>query len=277
MPAYYQKIFQTILVLGLFYGLVTASQSSDLAMPKYDTLYHISTIDALLAGEYDGETTIAELSQHGNFGLGTFNGIDGEMIVYEGVVYQVIVTGEVRVASPQTLTPFATVNFFKADAMAPIATTPSYATLKSTLDAYVECRNYPCAFKIKGDFSYVKTRSEPKAEKPYPQLAPYIREHQRTFETTHIKGTLVGYRLPSYLAHTNVPGYHFHFISDDKKFGGHVLEVAIANATMQLDRMHDIEIALLRTDSFADANLSVEEDALHVVEHATTNAAPGYH
>lgn len=44
-------------------------------------LFQYSTLEALLGGVYDGEVTVGELLTHGDFGLGTFNSLDGEMII----------------------------------------------------------------------------------------------------------------------------------------------------------------------------------------------------
>jgi len=61
--------------------------------PKSNTLFQTSTISALLEGVYDGETTYKALKQYGDFGLGTFDGLDGEMIGLEGKFYQVKADG----------------------------------------------------------------------------------------------------------------------------------------------------------------------------------------
>ena len=45
-------------------------------------IYQTSLMSALLSGVYEGETTIADLLAHGDFGLGTFNELDGEMIAF---------------------------------------------------------------------------------------------------------------------------------------------------------------------------------------------------
>ena len=73
------------------------------------TLYQTSTMSALVDGIYDGSMTIAELLEHGDFGVGTFNQLDGEMVVNEGVCFHLFSSGEARVASPHDLTPFAAV------------------------------------------------------------------------------------------------------------------------------------------------------------------------
>ena len=53
---------------------------------------------ALLDGIYDGEMTIGELLGKGNFGIGTFDALDGEMIILDGVCYQLRGDGTATIA-----------------------------------------------------------------------------------------------------------------------------------------------------------------------------------
>ena len=79
------------------------------------TVYQTSTMAALLDGIYDGDVTIADLLSHGDFGLGTFNHLDGEMVVLDGTCYHLRADGTARIASPQDKTPFAAVLQFRPD------------------------------------------------------------------------------------------------------------------------------------------------------------------
>ena len=69
-------------------------------------VYQVSTISSLLAGGYDGDTTVGHLLRHGGFGLGTFNGVDGEMMVLDGRVYRGTVDGRAHAVAATALTPF---------------------------------------------------------------------------------------------------------------------------------------------------------------------------
>lgn len=70
-------------------------------------LYQTSLMSALLSGVYEGSTTIADLLKHGDFGLGTFNELDGELIAFSSQVYQLRADGSARKAQPEQKTPFA--------------------------------------------------------------------------------------------------------------------------------------------------------------------------
>ena len=79
--------------------LIAASQFAASADPKPDNevLYQGSTIEALLAGNYEGVASVEKIKSQGDVGLGTFTGLDGEMIILDGVVYKAAKTGKVTV------------------------------------------------------------------------------------------------------------------------------------------------------------------------------------
>ena len=214
-----------------------------------DTLFQLSTINALMDGIYDGEMTYKEVKQKGDFGIGTFNALDGEMVAVNGGFYQITSDGAVHSVSPSMKTPFAAVTFFNADQTVSIAEPSSLDQLKSLIDPRLPTKNVFYAIKIEGLFSRIKLRSVPKQEKPYPPLADVIKT-QPTFEYQNIKGTIVGLYCPQYAEGINVPGYHFHFISADRTKGGHVLECETRNGTISIDDTTGLHVVLLKTDAF---------------------------
>jgi acetolactate decarboxylase len=112
----------------------------------------------------------------------------------------------------------------------------------------------------------MKTRSVPRQEPPYRRLATVV-EEQSVFEATGVRGTLLGFRCPAFTAGVNVPGYHLHFISDDKTFGGHVLAFSSDKLSVQIDHIHEIEMLLPGDNAFLDADLSEHKaDELKKVE-----------
>jgi len=252
--------------LFLISGCITTNTYQSKPLKQGVQLYQISTINALLAGLYDGNLHVSDVQKNSDFGLGTFDAINGEMIVHEGIVYQVLADGSVVQAKANTGVPFAAVHFFLSDVDSTLQNLSTYNKLKSELDLFTQCKNYPCAFKIHGTFNSIKVRSEPKASKPYPPLAEHIIKNQTFFNANNIKGTLIGYALPEYFQKINIPGYHFHFISDDKKFGGHVLELSLKNASVQLDQLFDLNLALLRNTNFENNSLKTKAEDLNKVE-----------
>ena len=59
--------------------------------------------------------TYSEIEQHGDFGIGTFDGLNGEMLAFDGVFYQIPSDGMPRVVDPTQTSPHATVTYFDAD------------------------------------------------------------------------------------------------------------------------------------------------------------------
>ncbi len=198
-----------------------------------ETLTQVSTLDALLNGAYDGTVTYREIEKKGNFGLGTFQALNGELVALDGKFYQVRANGKVYPVSPEEKTPFVSVTFFEPDlkfAMAGV----NYDEFEKKLNAKIPNPNLFYAIKVEGVFAYLKTRSVPKQSKPYPPLIEVIK-HQPTFEFKNIRGTMVGFWCPQFIKGINVPGYHLHFISQDRKSGGHVLKFTLKKGVVSLD------------------------------------------
>ena len=223
-----------------------------------DILFQSSTIDALLVGVYEGDMTFAELKRHGDFGLGTFNDLNGEMVALDGKFYQVKDDGIAYPVKDSMKTPFSVVTFFEPDESFDVDARMDDKELKTYLDERIATENIFYAFKIEGIFGYVKTRSVPAQEKPYPALIDVVK-HQSVFEFHDVKGTIVGFRTPGFVRGVNVPGYHLHFITEDRKAGGHVLALRVKHACVKTDSMSELYVVLPKTAGFAEADLTQEE------------------
>ena len=239
------KIISYLLLLLLTIssgGCVTLQQDQD-------TLFQISTINALLDGDYRGSMTFGELKRHGTFGLGTFNALDGEMIGLEGQFYQIKTDGVAYPVPDSMTTPFAVVTIFDADKTVASQGGMDYEGLQHYLDDLIPDKSIFYAVKIKGTFPYIKTRSVPKQREPYPPLVEVVKE-QTIFEFHDVKGTIVGFRCPdSVKGGVNVPGYHLHFITEDRKAGGHLLACQLQEATITLDYTSEFYMVLPQHES----------------------------
>jgi acetolactate decarboxylase len=209
--------------------------------PLHHTLFQTSTIDALLDGNYDGDVSFAELAQRGDFGLGTLDALDGEMISLAGDFYQVGSDGVARQVDREEKTPFAVVTFFEPNLSRKLGTT-NLAGLRASVDRTFDA-GVCCAVWVDGHFEYVKTRSVPRQHKPYPPLAEVVKS-QPVFELHDVRGSLVGFRFPDYAQGLNVAGYHFHFITADRSAGGHVLECRLTEGELHTDREADLRVEL---------------------------------
>ena len=223
--------------------------------------YHYSTINALLRGLYDGDMTIADLARHGDHGLGTVNGLDGELIIVDGTPYQMRADGVVRRLQGSEGTPFAVVASFHVDREVPLPANLDMTGLQHFLDGEIGNPNYFQAIRIDGTFPAITVRSVPRQTPPYRPLADVVKEEQVTFELTDARGTLIGFRSPDYVGGIDVPGYHFHFISDDRRHGGHLLGITTGNGTIKIDEMAAFEVELPRSAAFGALDLTGRRNA----------------
>ncbi len=223
------------LMLGLaILGAAGGAGAAEPAAQSRDILYQVSTINALLAGGYDGSVSCGELTRRGDFGLGTFAALDGEMIVLDRIVYQVRHDGAVQTVGPAVLTPFANATFFEPDETFELRDIESLDRLQKEIDRRLVNRNMFYAIRIDGVFDALKVRSVPRQTKPYPRLAEAVKR-QSVFDLQAVKGTLLGFWCPEFAQALNVPGFHLHFISEDRKRGGHALDCRLKEGKVQLD------------------------------------------
>ena len=249
LPA--KQITQSIILLFLlsFYG---CSENKNNQQPE--KIVQISTIDALLQGVYDGTTPLSDLKTYGDFGIGTFNELDGEMILLDGVFYQVKADGKVYTPGENVQTPFATVTFFQPKDSLEVSGL-DYPGLKSILDSLIESPNLFYAIRLTGTFHQVKTRSVPAQQKPYLPLKE-ITDNQPEFEATKLEGTLMGFYCPPFVTGINVPGYHLHFLSEDNNFGGHILEFGLEKGVLSLDQVSRFSINLPESGAFLSSDFN---------------------
>jgi acetolactate decarboxylase len=222
-----------------------------------DVLFQTSTIDALLAGVYDGHMSLKELKKHGDFGLGTFDGLDGEMVGLDGEFYQIKVDGTAYPVDDSMKTPFAVVTFFEPDESLLLDEEMDIEELSQYLDGKLPTENIFYAVKIEGGFEYIKTRSVPRQNKPYPPLVEVVKD-QSILEFYDIRGTIVGFRTPHYMKGINVPGYHLHFITADRRAGGHLLECRMQDVGIELDYTSQFHVVLPEDGEFGRADLKKE-------------------
>lgn len=221
------------------------------------TLTQLSTIDSLMSGNYDGTMRFSELRPWGDFGLGTFDAFDGEMVALDGAFYQVKSDGHVYPVDDKQTAPFAVMTFFKAGQSAALTSGADYAAVERSIDALLPTINHFYAIRISGTFRAVKTRSVPRQVKPYPP-ADQVAPHQPTFDLNAVRGTMVGFFCPAFARGLNVPGYHLHFITQDRSAGGHVLRLVVEKATVEVSEITDWSVRLPDDAAFKHAKLDVD-------------------
>jgi acetolactate decarboxylase len=252
----YPILSALILILAALAPLPAAAEETGLSIDRdREVLFQVSTIDALLLAVYDGVLSVGELKEKGDFGIGTFDKLAGEMILLDGVCYQVKEDGVAYIASDDMTTPFASVTFFDHDETVLIEEAANMTELVEILEASLPSKNAFYAVRIDGTFPYVRTRSVPAQERPYPLLVD-VTARQTVFEFENTTGTIVGFWTPQFAAGINVPGSHLHFITDDRTAGGHVLDLRVDGVEVALDVTTSIFMALPAEGDFFDLDLT---------------------
>jgi acetolactate decarboxylase len=226
-----------------------------------NTLTQYGTLDALMVGVYDGDFTVGDVKRYGDFGLGTFNALDGEMVVLDGVVYGVPFDGIPVVMEDATQTPFTAVVHFQSDQTLTLDAGLDMAGANATLTNAAGSANRFYAVRLEGTFALLRTRSVPRQSMPYPPLASVI-PNQSEFELAQVAATLVGLYTPDSAAGLNAAGWHWHALTDDHTAGGHVLALETgAGVTAQIDTLHTHTTFFPETEAFLEAGLDGEDDA----------------
>lgn len=248
---------RSLFVPSLLWACIGLCSLYPLNAAANDSLVQVATIDALLAGLYDGETSIATLKKYGDFGIGTFDALDGEMVVLDGRVYRVAADGQARIVAEHETTPFAVLTSFVPEQQLDIPRQTDLNGFRGLVDKALPSANLFYALRLEGRFKTMTTRSVPRQRKPYKPLVEAVKG-QSVFNFTDVEGVLVGFYCPAFVKGINVPGYHLHFLSADRTAGGHVLDFSVAKAALQIDVLHQFIMKLPENDRFARVNLQTD-------------------
>ena len=232
-----------------------------------DALFQAGTLIAFLQGVYDGDCTFEHLANMGNFGLGTLNGVDGEMVAVDGTFYRIDAEGVASIIPSTAKTPFSVVSQFKPVQSFEIQNVPNLAALNTLLDKHLSTPNIFYMIRIDGEFEWIKLRSEECQIRAYQPLSETLPKLQHIFELSNSKGTLAITRCPTYSAAVTIPGYHYHYINDERTTGGHVFDLRLTSARVMINPLRQFNMALLDTPDFDKVNLAIDiEAALKKVE-----------
>jgi acetolactate decarboxylase len=215
-------------------------------------LYQTSLMSALMAGIYEGEETYGQIRKHGDFGLGTFNDLDGEMVGFDGAFYQLRSDGSARSVTDDQKSPFAVVTFFRAEQELNLVQPVTKSELVSMIEKATDA-NLFSAVRVDGIFEEVRTRTVQRQTRPFPPLNE-VTKHQAEKVFTNVEGTLAGFRTPTYAQGIGVAGFHLHFLRQDKQAGGHALDYRIRAGKVQTCTVHDLRVELPRSGEFLKTN-----------------------
>lgn len=226
------------IMLAVFLAALSCARAQD-----RDTVYQVSTLGALMAGEYEGRISSSNVLGRGDFGIGTIHGLDGEVVVLDGAMFQIPEDRTPREVGGDALMPYAIVTFFEADVTGDVrADGPiPLSTLKALLDSRRPSGDVPYAVRVAGLFDRLKIRTVPRQVIPYPPLVKAL-EGQIVSELENVRGTLVGFWFPKYMDGATAGEYHLHFLADDRSAGGHLLDGSIEEGTFALDACEEFVV-----------------------------------
>jgi acetolactate decarboxylase len=225
------------------------------AFAEDGVLYQISASNALSTGLYDGYVSCAQIKENGDFGIAVGEGLNGELILLDGIFYQELADGTVRVAPDSLMVPFGMATRFKPTEQFDFGPIKNYPELRAEFDKHITSRNIIYAVRIEGNFPWIKNRSFPKQSKPYRKQAVIVDE-QKVFELNDTEGTLVGFWFPDYIHAVNLPGLHLHYLSRDHRSGGHTLDLATSRAKVSLQPIYQYLIVLPKSGEFLKTDLT---------------------
>ena len=260
------KIFKKSILL---LGLVLLLAGTAFAQVRSDKLFQAALLQSLMQGEYDGVITVYELKHYGDTGIGTFQSVNGELIMLDGVVYRALWDGSVEAAPDDETVPFSNVTFFDADIKRENINASSIKELKEILTsiAHQQGKNQFYMAKVKGLMPSMLVRSELPQKKPYKTLNEALETDQREFSYENINGTVVALYCPDYMDGLNTPGWHLHFISDDGTKGGHVLELSAKDCEIEVDVISEFAMLVPNRSTFDGKDLAKDlKDEIKKVE-----------
>ena len=221
---------------------------------KENAVYLSAPINALVEGLYVENTTMAEIKRHGDFGLGTFNFLDGEMVLIDGHVYQIRSDGKVYHVEDNEQSPFACVTFFNPDTIEDLENSNNYKGFQDLLNNLIPSENMLYAIRIDGTFSHVKTRVVPRSENYRPLVE--ATKNQPVFDFHDVRGCLAGFYTPRFMESLNAPGYHIHFLSEDRQHGGHLIECALGKVRIGIQHVPKLDVGLPMTLDYLTTDLT---------------------
>ena len=241
----------TLLLAGC--GSGDSSNLSGYEAENPDAIFHYSVLKALDNGVLEGNMTVGELKKHGDLGLGTYNSLNGEMIVLDGEVYRVSPDGQIVKPGNETRIPYTIVCFFSAEDTLHIEEEIDYPSLTRHLEEVLPSGNLFYAFRISGRFESIKCGGVERQERPFDKTLLDILADRPVYEAENISGTIAGFWCPEYIGGINSAGPHLHFISEDHSIGGHLMEFRATAMEIAFDVKYQYNIVLPETEEFKQA------------------------
>lgn len=227
---------------------------------KPHEVFQTSTMLSLVEGLYDGNVDYRTVMRHGDFGVGTFNALDGEMVALDGKFFRLRDDGTVTPVGGDELTPFAAVTYFRPGIDHREEGVLSRAKCEEVIHRLAPSDNLFYALRIDGHFRSILTRTVSKKSKPYPRLVDAAAA-ERIVTLADTAGSIVGFHSPDYAQGIAVAGFHLHFLSSDHRSGGHVADFTVDSPRIRIDTEGELHLSLQATNEFLATRFSGDVSA----------------
>ncbi|GAB5587644.1 hypothetical protein Unana1_02544 [Umbelopsis nana] len=226
------------------------------------TIYQYSIVSALMDGQTVGGIQLQHLRKRGDFGLGTLELADGEMILVDGTAYHMKHDGSTKVVQPDTCLPYAMTTIFK-----PTISKTVECLSKDAFHKFIEvltptAGNYFLAIRCEGRVKKIKVRVAKGQNVPGERVMETIKKTQRVIYMEDVEGTFIGFRSPDCYQGISVAGYHLHFINKERTAGGHCLDFDIDRGKVEVSIIRKYYTELPDTDEFYKADLSLNSEGI---------------
>lgn len=228
-------------------------------------IYQFSTIGALMSGYFLPDEDIYKVCSCSSIGLGCSANLNAEMTIFNGTPYTATAEQSTETPKAPLDVPFYQVTDFNNFHEYNIGEA-SFKTLEQFVRTVMPLNNNFIALRIEAIFHTLKLR------RPYSSNSERsiqeVSGNQEVLTYDEIKGHLIGFWTPEMFGRISVPGFHLHFLSDDKSTSGHVLDYHFSSAILQIEEKNVIEITHPTTEKFKDLNINVEnlDDTIRKVE-----------
>jgi alpha-acetolactate decarboxylase len=216
-------------------------------------------------GVASGGVELSKLQELGTHGLGTFESIDGEMVMIDGVSYHLRADGSIETATAHNTLPFAMVTRFKPTSSHKVSLQNKDAIYMTAKELFPNASNLYLALRIEAVFPSIKVRAV-RGQKYKGQPLAELGDSQSVNTYKNIRGTVFGFRSPPFSQGISVAGGHLHFVSADRDCGGHVLELETEDAVMSGAVIKDIQMELPESKEFNDAKLEMNPSGIGKIE-----------
>jgi len=231
---------------------------SSKTVQNQDLFYHYSIWYAFVNKVFEGDLTVKELKTKGDIGLGSYSKLDGELVMLDGISYQITEDGKVSVPKDDAKIVYVNATYFEKDLEFNVSEKVNYDALREQINEKLPSKNMFYGFKIHGNFKSIKCGGLHKQEPPFKHGLDVLIPKRPVFERENVSGTMVGFFCPEFIGDINVAGYHLHFISDDKTFGGHLMEFESDDLKVEMDEINEYQFVLPKTEAYRNVGFDTE-------------------